>query len=75
VDPDLEHDLDINEAREQDEASFAHMDRPASQKQLKYIWGLMKTLNLEALWMDGLTSDQAKQVIEAYLSEKAARGL
>jgi hypothetical protein len=75
MDPDLEHDLDINEAREQEEASFEHVDRPATQQQLKFIWGLMKTLNLEPQWMDDLTVDSATKMIEAYLSEKHARGL
>ena len=71
----MDHDLDIEEARERDDASADHADRPATEKQLKFIWGLMKTLKLEPVWMDRITIDQAKQVIDAYVSEKEARGL
>jgi hypothetical protein len=49
--------------------------RPATKKQLGMIWGLMKTLGREPLWMDVLTIGEAKEAIQALLREKADRGL
>jgi hypothetical protein len=39
------------------------------------IWGLMKELGREPLWMDVLNSIEARDAIKALLREKAARGL
>jgi hypothetical protein len=49
--------------------------RPATQKQLGMIWGLMKELGREPLWMDVLNSIEARDAIKALLREKASRGL
>lgn len=48
------------------------MERPATEKQIKYMYALEKKLGRDAKWREGVTFAYAKSLIEELLGELEA---